>query len=396
MESDAIIFIPGIKGTKLVETNRATHDTIWSGIQSNFESIEDLELSYRLKDQYYDEPVKSIIQAGEIETLAYGEFLRDLKTDKPVYIFNYDWRQSASLNGARLRDFIEYLVEKSKVSGFRKGDQKNIRRLDFITHSLGNAVLRSYIQQFDLNFRRINKIIFTVPPFLGSIDIVVGILIGEGFFPNVKGKIRKLIRSFPGALELLPKYEDASRFGSGDVHKFFDFGQWQKNVTSSKNQTSEKFKAALAVARKTVENHLCDLAQLSKAKQNRILVIARHGYDTYQSLVVYKNRKDYPKHFFDLGNACKNEHGDGRVPHRSSCHYWKEVTTLMVDDAWLYREYSHGFVLKDERVQKLVNRFLMYPRDKFEHKIYGGSVKEVTGLIQETEKGLPYWRVQTK
>ena len=53
---------------------------------------------------------------------------------------------------------------------------------------------------------------FTVPPFQGAIDIVCAALIGEGVFPNVKAKIRKLIRTFPGALELLPNYAGASRF----------------------------------------------------------------------------------------------------------------------------------------------------------------------------------------
>lgn len=395
MGSDAVIFIPGIKGTKLIETNRATHDTIWSGIQSNFESIEDLELTHRLKDQYYDEPRESIVKAGEVETLAYGEFLRDLKTDKPVYIFSYDWRLSAKQNGSRLRDFVEYLVEKSKISGLRKKDQKNIQKFDFITHSLGNAVLRSYIQQFDLNFRRINKIVFTVPPFLGSIDIVVGILIGEGFFPNVKAKIRKLIRTFPGALELLPKYQ-ASRFDSRKKHDFFKFIDWQKNVISPKNLTSEKFKAALSVAHKTIENNLCDLSKLSKEQRDRILVIARHGYKTYQSLVVYKKMTKNPDNYFDLENACRNDHGDGRVPHVSSCHYFDSVSTLMVDDAFFYKDYSHGFVLKDERVQKLVNRFLSSSTSKFKSNIPGGSVKKVIGLIPDQKTDPTYWSAKTK
>lgn len=394
MGSDAIIFIPGIKGTKLVETNRATHDTIWSGVQSNFESIEDLELTRRFNGQYYDEPVNSIIKAGEIETLAYGEFLSDLKTEKPVYVFNYDWRLSAKENGLRLNKFTNYLIEKSKVSGLERNKQKNIKRFDFITHSLGNAVLRSYIQQFDLNFERINKIVFTVPPFLGSIDIAVAILIGEGVFPNVKGKIRKLIRTFPGALELLPKYESASRFASGGKHDFFKFKQWQENVISPDNSTSGKFKVALAEAKTTIENHICDLSKLSKDKRDRILVIARHGYDTYQTLKVHKDKA--PGNFFDLGNACKNDHGDGRVPHVSSCHYWEKVCTLMVDDAWNFWDYSHGFVLKDERVQKLVNRFLNNPKKEFKFNIPGGSVKEVAGLIPDKPQNPSYWSAQTK
>ena len=89
MSSDAVVFIPGIKGTKLVETNRTPFDTIWSGVQSNFETIQHLELTQGRSGVYYDERVKTIIDAGEIEELAYGEFIRDLDTDKPVFIFSH-------------------------------------------------------------------------------------------------------------------------------------------------------------------------------------------------------------------------------------------------------------------------------------------------------------------
>ena len=80
--ADAIILIPGIKGTKLVNTNQADHDVIWSGIQSKleFESIEDLALIGPVNDLYFDDPLNTIIKPGEIEALAYGEFIRDLKT----------------------------------------------------------------------------------------------------------------------------------------------------------------------------------------------------------------------------------------------------------------------------------------------------------------------------
>ncbi len=101
MTADAIIFIPSIKGTKLTETNRPNWDTIWSGVQSNFETIEDLELTAPYRKKRFEENPHSIIQQTEIETLAYGEFLNDLKTDAPIYIFNYDWRQSAAQNGSR-------------------------------------------------------------------------------------------------------------------------------------------------------------------------------------------------------------------------------------------------------------------------------------------------------
>ena len=66
--------------------------------------------------RYYEEHIPTVIQPGEIETLAYGEFLSDLKTHKPIYIFNYDWRQSAVTNGERLGQFLDYLQGKSAAA----------------------------------------------------------------------------------------------------------------------------------------------------------------------------------------------------------------------------------------------------------------------------------------
>ncbi|MFQ5660096.1 MAG: esterase/lipase family protein [Gammaproteobacteria bacterium] len=392
MPSDAIIFVPGIKGTKLVNTNLVNFDTIWSGIQSNFETIEDLKFSHAVEGQYYDEKIDSVIQEGEIEELAYSEFLHDLDTNKPVYIFNYDWRYSAAENGALLEHFLDYLIRKSEAA---KGVE-TFRKFDFITHSLGNFVLRNYLRYN--GFSKVNKIIFTVPPFQGSIDAASAVVIGEGVFTNVKAKVRKIIRTFPGALELLPRYKHASRFnGLPGEHNFFLSEHWQENITTptkrSARETARKFRAALEVAGKTVQDELLDLAALTGAQRKRILVIARTGYDTYQSINVLCNKAGEPGNFFDFANACKTKNGDGRVPDISSCHYYREVLTLQIKDDIFYRDYSHGFVLKDERLQKIVNRFLRSGSSSFDWKIPGGTVKQVKGLQRKIQKktGLPYW-----
>ena len=397
MASDAIIFIPGIKGTKLVETNKPTWDTIWSGIQSNFETIEDLELTALYKNRYFDEKPDTIIAPSEIETLAYGEFLRDLDTDKPVYIFNYDWRLSASENGARLNEYMDYLIDKSNAmddsySNKFKYPKNPIKTFDFITHSLGNFILRNYLHTN--GFSKVNKIVFTVPPFKGSLDIVSAAVIGEGFFPHVKSKIRKLLRTMPGALELLPSYEDASKFKPKAKHSFFNFSHWQSNITDDSGPIPIKMKKALSLAKKVAENELCDLSTLSKDKRDRILIIARGGYDTWQSVNINKKESNKLTNFVDFENGVRTEDGDGRVPHISSCHYYKTVKTLMLEDAFWYRDYSHGTVLKDERVQKMVNRFL-FSKKKFDHTIPGGSIKKVNGLNpkMDNDKKLPYWEV---
>ncbi|MBI4775561.1 MAG: hypothetical protein HY788_15570 [Deltaproteobacteria bacterium] len=386
-----MIFIPGIKGTKLVETNKVSHDVIFSGLQSNFETIEDLELTgpYPFPEGYrYDRKVDAIIRAGELEGLAYAEFLFDMNDVEhigPIYIFNYDWRRSCRENGRLLHEFVEYLIKKSEAIG------RNFTEFNFVTHSLGNFVLRNYLMRS--GFDRVHKIVFVAPPFRGSISMASVVLTGQGWFESVRRKIRKLIKTFPGALELLPSYDKASVFDTAPLaHRFFEFDDWQENVrTDDEHDYPERFKRTLEYARDTVEHHLADLAALPEAQRERILVIARHGYETYQSLKVIRTPDEGPANFFDFENACKTSDGDSAVPHVSSCCWADSVLTLMLDDAWLFREYSHAFVLKDERVQTLVERFFSDTKP-FDYRIPGGSVKKVEGVkAVACGKGLKKW-----
>jgi len=85
------------------------------------------------------------------------------------------------------------------------------------------------------------------------------------------------------------------------------------------------------------------------------------------------------------------------VPDVSSCSYHKDILTLSIKDAIFYKDYSHGFVLKDERVQKITNRFLRSSFARFDYTIPGRSVRKVTGLMQKEDEGakLPYWEIET-
>lgn len=178
-------------------------------------------------------------------------------------------------------------------------------------------------------------------------------------------------------------------------HSFFEFAQWQSNVNSGpqSDPIPRKLEQALADARETVETRLADLSTLTDEQRSRILVIVRDGYETLQSLHV-QARQTGVRHFVDFKTARRTTDGDGRVPHVSSCTYADTIQTLILRDATWYREYSHGFILKDERVQKLVNRFLFYRR-RFKYGIPGGSIERVTGLAEKHTDGLPVWQVET-
>ncbi len=133
------------------------------------------------------------------------------------------------------------------------------------------------------------------------------------------------------------------------------------------------------MASKTVREGVQDLSTLPASLRKRMLVIARDGYETLQSVTVERNPSREPKNYVDLRNAVRSRDGDGSVPHASSCCYYQDILTLMVTSAWFEIEHGHAFILNDERVQRLVSRFLS---DKpFRSGSPGSSVKRVVGLV---------------
>ncbi|MDZ8119017.1 esterase/lipase family protein [Pontiella agarivorans] len=395
MAAQATILIPGIKGTKLLNSNEVNHDTIWSGIQSNFESIDDLALTKSYRNRYYDEALESIIQPSEVELLAYGELVGELRknSSRPVYIFNYDWRYSNVENGERLQDFIGYLIAKSKARRRVDPKQPVFSSFDFITHSMGNQVFRSYLNL--AGFRYVNKAVLAVPPFLGSLEIISGLIKGEGFFAGTKESMRKLVRTWPGALELLPRYAGVSRFENGALHNFYNLNHWQDNLvdikpddSAEKTARKEKLKALIRRGKRMVEQEMVDLDQLSAAEKKRILIVVRDGYKTMQSLQVLKNvPPPGPVNLFNLSKVAVSKDGDGAVAHASSCCYARPddsgvKTVALIKDFWA-NDNSHGFVLNEGRLQRLIQRFL-YSAEPFDHRIPGNSVREVAGVNERS------------
>ena len=371
IQSQAVIFIPGIKGTTLVNTNRANYDTIWSAIQSEFEEIEMLELSFDNQGNAVDTWPETLINPGQIESLAYSEFLRDMNRDKPIYLFNYDWRQTSQSNALRLQVFMDMLIRKSKSSSLF---DQSIKRFDLVTHSHGSAIARQLTKLE--SFKRIARIVLVTPPLKGALDTVDVVLTGEGFMPGVSAKIRKLIRTFPGALELLPRYSSA-QFDDNTLVDFFNYSHWQSNITRTTNSHASKFKKALHFAKQSVAA-LDDWSTLRTPLRDRILIIARDGYKTAQSVKVVKQSSE-PDNFVQLDDIHYSKSGDGRVPHASSCLWYDKITTLMATDSWRYRDYGHALVLKDERVQKVIRRFLT-EKEPFSWNIPGRSIKQVADL----------------
>ncbi len=358
MLSQAIIFIPGATGTQLEDQNTFGHDILWRDKRYNVNPIENLHLTQNYGTGYFDSKIDTLIAPGSLEWLVYGGIIRRLhnKIDKPVYLFNYDWRMPNKQTGKKLHQFIDMLKKKSIAA---KKDNTNpkvkieeIKKVDIIIHSQGNHVLRHYIN--DQGFGCINKAIFVAPPFLGSLEMVQAMLCGQGMWWS-KEETRKIVRTFPGSFELLPNYKCAAQKNKKPID-FYNYKDWQQSygVVDGKAKFTKLLKAA-----KTANDaiHTGWLSKLTQAEKDNILVIIKDGYDTMQKVDVADSEQWINE--VNFGNpANTNIHGDKIVPHVSSTVYAGTLRTIMVKQAPWVDDKTHAFILTSGRVKRLITRFL--------------------------------------
>ncbi|TWD96556.1 lecithin:cholesterol acyltransferase [Neobacillus bataviensis] len=345
------ILIPGIQGTKLLNTNTLDFDTIWSMIQSRYETIYDLLLK---QDSRFEVNPKSIIERGDVEDVAYREIVHVLerKTKQPVYIFGYDWRQSSLDTAKRLANFVEYLKEKLSVKKF-----------NFIAHSMGGMVLGSYLKTLQGNYDSIEHVIFAVTPFRGSIQALISLTMGEGGirYPmfNSSDEFRKIARTFPSVFELCPTYQNAVIFEDGANFNIFNPDHWQSNIGDDDwgmflNRISH-MKAFYDRQNPTMIN----LREIPLEVRNRFLILMGIGVKTKNKVIVQPESPDgRVKNFFNFDSIDSEGDGDGVVPFESASIYKNDILTLGIKKKWTDFSF-HALFLHDGRVQSTITRFLL-------------------------------------
>ncbi|MEH7419040.1 alpha/beta hydrolase [Neobacillus drentensis] len=345
------IIIPGIQGTKLVNTNTLDFDTIWSVTQSKYETIYDLLL---MQDNRFEVNPKSIIERGDVEDVAYREIVHVLerKTKQPVYIFGYDWRQSSLETAKRLAYFVEYLKEKLSVKKF-----------NFIAHSLGGMVLSSYLKTLQGNYDSIDHCIFAVSPFRGTIQALIALTVGEGGirFPlfNSSDEFRKIARTFPSVFELCPTYQNALLFEDGTDFDIFNPDHWQTNIGDDDWGMFLNRVSLMKAFWDRQNPAMLDLRNLPLEVRKRFLILMGRGVKTKNKVIVQPESPDgRVKNFFNFDSLDSEGDGDGAVSVESASTYKNDILTLGIKKKWT--DFSlHALFLNDGRVQTTITRFLL-------------------------------------
>ncbi|PJJ08789.1 lecithin:cholesterol acyltransferase [Flavobacterium sp. 1] len=372
-----IIFIPGIQATSLVNSNTFDFNYIWNAYDTLGSSISSSVFGTYINENLqinplYDQGIETIIERNHIARLPYESAILKLKTklnctkaykDTPIYLFGYDWRMSNMESAKRLKAYIEYLKHKLQ--------DKNIEGFRFITHSMGGLVLTCYLNLLKDDFSRIDKIVMTAPPFLGSPYSLIHMVKGDGGLRSILNwaigrneDMRKVIRTYPGVYELLPVYPDALKYIDTDepldlLKKIY----WQKNIY---DDIKDLFDSRLALLNEfRSPSGLKNLSDLPKAIKNKIVIVIGEGDETFTKIKVKKKGDtNNITNLIDLNSLNDGkESGDGTVPFKSSSIYANEIKTLAVKKQNIFDEISnnldfHGLFLNDSRVRNIIERYL--------------------------------------
>lgn len=247
---------------------------------------------------------------------------------------------------------------------------------------MGNHICRFYIKDYGLD--SVHKIAFVAPPFKGALAMITALIKGQGLFKNIKKKLREIVRTFPRAIELLPRYESAAVFNSNDQVDFYNKDHWQHGITTKINSPNEyqrklakKVISNLKECAKNVNDLDTWMDGLSDAERKRMIVIVRDEFETDQAIRVDETDG---MNTADLRGAVKSDHGDGVVPHASSCCYHDKLLTLAIEDSLRYDDDSHAFFMTEERVQDLVGWF--FEEGPFDYHIPGNSIRRVKDMVK--------------
>lgn len=186
-KSKAIVILPGIAGSKLLNSSK---ETVWFYASTN-----------RMNQLACTETGTSINTitpntddtGGVLNTCQdlYSKLSSAYGSTYDVFLFSYDWRMSCSKAATELANRLQSYTE-----------------VILVAHSMGGLVASKYLSASAANRAKVKKLITLGTPYTGSVRALYMMETGEfidifGLSPY-KNTIKALICNFPAVYELLP------------------------------------------------------------------------------------------------------------------------------------------------------------------------------------------------
>lgn len=235
-----VIVVPGITATYLRDEYTLPPQTVWSVITKQYEraTLHPDNLRYEVRQP-------SRVTTDQIFEIAYKEMIAELRhgltesRDRPVpvYPFGYDWRQPLALVEAQLAEFIDEVIERTKLLRHYDADgYADDPKVNMIGHSMGGLIITGCLSNLGSD-APVEKVATLATPYQGSFEAVIMVITGTcdlGTTPP-SSRARESARLTPALYHLMPSFSDHLELPDNwDGPKtLFDDAAWQPSVVKT-------------------------------------------------------------------------------------------------------------------------------------------------------------------
>ena len=208
-----VIVVPGIIATYLRDEYTLPPEDVWTVLTKDYDRT-----GLHPDDLRYENTEPARIRPTQIYEIAYRELIEELrhnltmKADQPVpvYPFGYDWRKPLDETELRLSDFIDEVIDRTKLLRHYDADgYADNPCVNLVGHSMGGLVIAGCLQRLAGN-SKVGKVATLAAPFRGSFEAVIKIATGTS---NLGGEVpssreREAARLTPAVYHLFPSMPD--------------------------------------------------------------------------------------------------------------------------------------------------------------------------------------------
>lgn len=338
-----VIVVPGITASYLRDDYPIPPLNVWTVLPINrrYDRVELHPDNLR-----YEAAQPSRVRPGGVFEVAYEELIAELRYNLtpysdmpvPVYAFDYDWRQPLEATERQLADFMQEVVDRTKLMRhYAAPGAWDPRQVNLVGHSMGGLIIAGYLASAG-GSAPVGKVVSLASPFRGSFEAVIKTVTGTADLggASASSRERETARVTPALYHLMPNDDIGLKFNQRFKDaSIFDPSAWQPSILASvaeyvrlhavepgetpdaqAQQANELFAAMLQTA-KTHRDKLesATLSGMGLGEQDWMAVVGV-GADTRVALSVEPDEEGRP--FFMLSSKDRKDTWKPKAPKQGS------------------------------------------------------------------------------
>ena len=231
-----VIVLPGITASELRDEYPVSPEALYTAVvNQDYDRI-----MLHPDDLRYERTEPARVRATAVFSVPYEELILELRhnltpqADKPVpvYPFAYDWRQPLERIEAVLADFVQEVIDRTKLmKHYDRDGYADNPRVNFVAHSMGGLVLSGYLATVGKK-APVGKVATLGTPFRGSYEAPLKVLTGTASLGTGESssREREAARVTPGLYHLLPRFPNAVTDEKDRDVDLYSADSWQQGV----------------------------------------------------------------------------------------------------------------------------------------------------------------------